>query len=102
MVSLNSKDGKERWRKKVADEKIAVLLHGVASDHQESRHRGGRRRCMDMPGFLEARDPETGDVQWRWNTTPRKGEPGADTWPNPQAMEHGGGMTWMPGPTIPN
>ena len=33
--------------------------------------------AMDVPGFLEARDPETGDVQWRWNTTPRKGEPSA-------------------------
>ena len=53
--------------------------------------------AMDVPGFLDARDPETGEVQWRWNTTPRKGEPGAETWPNPQAMEHGGGMPWMPG-----
>jgi acido-empty-quinoprotein group A len=96
-ISLNAKDGKERWRKKVADEKMQYfctmsplvvknhILVGVGGD------------AMDVPGFLDARDPETGDVQWRWNTTPRKGEPGAETWPNPQAMEHGGGMTWMPG-----
>ena len=50
-----------------------------------------------MPGYLESRDPETGELQWRWNTTPRKGEPGSETWPNKDAMEHGGGMTWMPG-----
>ena len=24
-------------------------------------------------------------------------EPGAETWPNQGAMEHGGGMTWLPG-----
>ena len=96
-LSLNAKDGKERWRKKIADEKMQYfctmsplvvknhVLVGVGGD------------AMDVPGFLESRDPETGDLQWRWNTTPRKGEPGADTWPNPQAMEHGGGMTWMPG-----
>ena len=53
--------------------------------------------AMDVPGFLDARDPETGELQWRWNSTPSKGEPGAETWPNPQAMEHGGGMPWMPG-----
>src|SRR5437899_3044046 len=53
--------------------------------------------AMDVPGFLDARDPETGDLQWRWNTTPRPGEAGAETWPNKDAMEHGGGMTWMPG-----
>ena len=96
-LSLNAKNGKERFRKKVADEKMQYfctmsplvvknhVLVGVGGD------------AMDVPGFLESRDPETGDVQWRWNTTPRKGEDGADTWPNPQAMEHGGGMTWMPG-----
>jgi alcohol dehydrogenase (cytochrome c) len=96
-LSLNAKDGKERWRQKVADEKMQYfctmsplvvknhVLVGVGGD------------AMDVPGFLESRDPETGDLQWRWNTTPRKGEPGADTWPNSQSMEHGGGMTWMPG-----
>jgi len=36
-------------------------------------------------------------VIWRWNTTPRKGEAGADTWPDEYAMTHGGGMPWLPG-----
>ena len=53
--------------------------------------------AMDVPGFLEARDPETGDVQWRWNSEPRAGEAGAESWPNETAMQHGGGMTWLPG-----
>ena len=26
-----------------------------------------------------------------------EGQPGAETWPNKDAMEHGGGMTWLPG-----
>jgi alcohol dehydrogenase (cytochrome c) len=52
---------------------------------------------MDVPGFLESRDPDTGELQWRWYTTPRPGEFGADTWPNKNAMEHGGGMTWLTG-----
>ena len=25
------------------------------------------------------------------------GDPGSETWPNQDAMDHGGGMTWMPG-----
>ncbi len=96
-ISLNAKDGKERWRKKVADEKLQyfttmapLVIHnhvlvGVGGD------------AMDVPGYLESRDPETGDLQWRWNTEPRPGEPGSETWPNKSAMEHGGGMTWLPG-----
>ncbi len=96
-ISLNAKDGKERWRKKVADEKLQyfttmapLVIHnhvlvGVGGD------------AMDVPGYLESRDPETGELQWRWNTEPRPGEPGSETWPNKGAMEHGGGMTWLPG-----
>ena len=49
---------------------------------------------LDIPGYLEARDPETGDLQWRWYTYPEPGTPEAKTWPNEEAMKHGGGMTW--------
>lgn len=97
LISLEAKTGKERWRKEIADEKrqyftttapVIVKNHvlvGVGGD------------AMDIPGFLYSFDPVNGDVQWRWNSTPRPGEPNADTWPNKDAMEHGGGMPWMPG-----
>ncbi len=97
LICLNAKDGTERWHVEIADVKqeyfstpapIVIRNHiivGVGGD------------SLDVPGYLESRDPETGQVQWRWNSTPRKGESGADTWPNQEAMEHGGGMTWMPG-----
>jgi len=52
----------------------------------------------DIPGFLESIDPETGQIQWRWNTEPAPGEPGSETWPQgTDAISHGGGMTWMTG-----
>ncbi len=36
-------------------------------------------------------------MQWRWWVVPQKmGEPGSETWPNEEAMKHGGGMTWQP------
>jgi alcohol dehydrogenase (cytochrome c) len=97
LVSLNLRDGKERWNREIADLKLEYfstpapviirnhVLVGVGGD------------SMDVPGFLEARDPETGDVQWRWNTEPKPGEAGSETWPDADAMGHGGGMTWMPG-----
>ena len=40
---------------------------------------------------------QTGELQWRWNTEPAKGEPGFETWPDEEARAHGGGMTWMTG-----
>ena len=96
-ISLNAKDGKERWRMQVADAKLqyfTTMAPLVVHNHVIVGVGGD---AMDVPGYLEARDPETGALQWRWNTEPRAGEPGAETWPNKGAMEHGGGMTWMPG-----
>ncbi|HEX4809967.1 MAG TPA: acido-empty-quinoprotein group A [Bryobacteraceae bacterium] len=96
-ISLNAQTGKERWRKKVADEKMqyfTTMAPMVIGNHVIVGVGGD---AMDVPGFLESRDPETGDVQWRWNTEPKPGEPGAETWPGESAMEHGGGMTWLPG-----
>jgi len=96
-ISLDAHTGKERRRKKVADEKMQYFttMATMVVGHHILIGVGGD--AIDVPGFLEARDPETGELQWRWNTEPRKGEPGSETWPNEAAMEHGGGMTWLPG-----
>jgi acido-empty-quinoprotein group A len=96
-VSLNAKDGKERWRKKVADEKLQYFTTMAPMIVRNHIIIGVGGDAMDVPGYLESRNPETGELEWRWNSEPRKGEPGAETWPNQGAMEHGGGMTWLPG-----
>ena len=52
---------------------------------------------LDVPAYLEARNPENGELIWRWYVTPQKaGDPGLDTWPNLDMAKHGGGMTWQP------
>ena len=96
-VSLDAATGKERWHHEIANVKreyfstsapIIVGKHvliGVGGD------------SLDVPGYLESRSPESGEVIWRWYTTPRAGQPGAETWPNAEAMLNGGGMPWLPG-----
>ncbi len=97
LVALNATTGKELWKKNFADARkqyfstsapIVIKNHvivGVGGD------------AMDMPGFLDSFDPETGALQWTWWSTPRTGDPALKTWPNAASSEHGGGMTWMPG-----
>ena len=97
LISLDAKTGRERWKVEIADPKLDYtstaapivvgdhILVGIGGDH------------LDNPGFLESRDPETGALQWRWWTTPRKGYPGIQTWPSEQAAIHGTGQTWIPG-----
>ncbi len=98
LVSLDAKTGKERWHVEIADVKqeyfstpapIVVGNHIIVGTGGDS---------LDVPGFLESHDPETGAVQWKWWSEPLKeGDPGSETWPDAYAMRHGGGMTWIPG-----
>jgi alcohol dehydrogenase (cytochrome c) len=39
---------------------------------------------------------DTGDPVWKFNLIPDPGEPGADTWENPESLKHGGGSLWTP------
>jgi alcohol dehydrogenase (cytochrome c) len=47
-------------------------------------------------GFVAAFDQMTGKEVWRWWTTPKRGEPGAETWQG-KGLEHPAGTTWMTG-----
>ena len=97
LISLNLKDGQERWRKPICDMDnfyYASVAPVVVKDHLIVGVSGDD---FDIPGYVQAHHLETGERQWRWYTVPqKKGDPGSDTWPNEEAMRHGGGMTWTP------
>ena len=97
LISLDKNTGKFRWSIEIADVKQQYFSTPAPVIIKNHVLVGTGGDSLDVPGFLEARDPETGKVQWRWNSEPRPGEPGAESWPNADAMGHGGGMTWMPG-----
>ena len=97
LISLEKNTGKFRWSVEIADlsqQYFSTPAPLVIRDHIIIGVGGD---SLDVPGFLEARDPETGKVQWHWNSEPRPGEPGEETWPDEESMTHGGGMTWLPG-----
>ena len=94
LVSLNIKDGKERWHKPICD--LEQMYFGSAAPLIIGNHVivGVSGDDTDVPGYLASHDPETGEVQWRWYAHPQPGDPEAKTWPSVEAMLHGGGMTW--------
>ena len=87
LICLNAKDGTVRWNIVVADSLKGYwttmspmiignhVIVGVSGDFD------------NLTGFLKSVDPETGKTQWRWDSTPPVGTPGATS----------GGMTWMTG-----
>ena len=97
LISLNVKDGSERWRKQICDIDrfyYASAAPTVVKDHVIVGVSGDD---FDIPGYIQAVHPESGEMQWRFYTVPqKKGEPGSESWPNEEMAAHGGGMTWQP------
>ena len=97
LVSLDATTGKERWYKQLApveEDYFCSTAPLVVGNHVYAGIGGDAR---DIQGWLDSLDPETGDVQWRWYTTPQNpGDPGYDTWPDDYSRKHGGGGPWQP------
>jgi alcohol dehydrogenase (cytochrome c) len=97
LVCLDAKTGKEIWHKEIASfnlQYFSTMAPIVIGNHLII----GTGDDLDEPGYVQAMDPETGEVQWRFYTVPmKKGDPGLETWANLDAASHGGGNVWVPG-----
>jgi acido-empty-quinoprotein group A len=102
LIALDANTGKELWKKNYADARKQYFSTSAPLIVKNHVIVGVGGDAMDMPGFLDSFDPATGELQWTWWSTPRKGDPALDTWPNERASDHGGGMTWMPGTYDPS
>ena len=97
LVSLDARTGKERWHVEIADfnqQYFSSPAPIIVGNHVIV----GTGNDLDMPGFLQSFDPETGKRQWILYTVPMNpGDPGLETWPSLDAARHGGGPPWVPG-----
>jgi alcohol dehydrogenase (cytochrome c) len=102
LICLEAKTGKEVWHKDIADfdlQYFSTPAPIVIGNHVLV----GTGNDLDMPGYLQSFDPETGDVQWKFYPIPmKKGDPGLETWANLDAARHGGGNMWVPGSYDPD
>ena len=97
LVALDRKTGAVIWDVAVGDLKNAnaitaaplvvknLVIIGVAGGDFSSR------------GYIDAYDAQTGVRVWRLNTIPSPGEPGSESWPNPEVAARGGAAAWVTG-----
>ena len=97
LVKLDARTGKERWHVEIApfdQQYFSSMAPIIIGNHVIV----GTGNDLDMPGFLQSFDPETGKRQWILYTVPMNpGDPGLETWPSLDAARHGGGQPWVPG-----
>jgi alcohol dehydrogenase (cytochrome c) len=93
LVALDAKSGGLVWKTKVANasERYAIT-HAplVVKDKVIVGTAGGD---AGAPGIIAAFNVKTGAEAWRFNTIPRPGEPGNETWSG-ESWKRGGAAVW--------
>jgi alcohol dehydrogenase (cytochrome c) len=101
LVALDAKNGAVRWNVHVADNAMGYAMTGPPLALKDKVIIGSAGSEAAVRGFLDAYDAKTGKRLWRFWTTPRPGEPGAETW-GPGAYESAGATTWNNGSYDPD
>lgn len=96
VLSLDAATGRQRWSKPLASNEATNFSTAAPVIIRNHVILGVGGDAGPNPTWVEARDPDTGEVQWKWNVTPKAGEPGIETWPNEQAAAVGAGAPWQP------
>ena len=96
VVALDARTGRQLWEAKLAEvsEGYFSTMAPLALKDKVIVGMGGGE--TGARGFLNAYDPATGKLLWRFNTVPGPGEFGNDTWEG-ESWKTGGGTTWMTG-----
>jgi alcohol dehydrogenase (cytochrome c) len=96
LVALDAKTGALRWNVHVADNAMGYSMTGPPLALNGKIIIGSAGSEAAVRGFLDAYDAKTGKRLWRLWTTPRPGEPGAESW-GTGASESAGATTWNNG-----
>jgi alcohol dehydrogenase (cytochrome c) len=96
LVALDIENGQVSWDVEIADFKLGYSITGAPLAVKNLIITGIAGGEYGIRGFVDARDADTGKAVWRFQTVPKPGEPGSDTWDG-NAWKTGGGPTWMTG-----
>ena len=96
LIALNMADGSLIWSRKIADPKTSQYLSMPPLVYGDAIIYGPAGADWGAKNWIGAFKLDTGEPLWRFNLIPDADEPGADSWKDPQAREHGGGSLWTP------
>jgi alcohol dehydrogenase (cytochrome c) len=96
LIAVDREKGTLLWSRKIADAGKSQYLSMPPLIVGDLIIYGPAGADWGAKNWIAAFRLENGDEVWRFNLVPDANEPGAETWTNPQAREHGGGSVWTP------
>lgn len=96
LIAVDMGKGTLLWSRKIADANSSQYLSMPPLIFGDLIIFGPAGADWGSKNWIGAFRLDTGEPVWRFNLVPDATEPGADTWTNPQAREHGGGSVWTP------
>jgi len=101
LVALEIRTGRQVWDVPIADHRAGYSITGAPLALKNLIIVGVAGGEFGARGFIDARDAATGKRVWRFDTIPRPGQSGAETWAGNSAQT-GGGPTWLTGSFDPS
>jgi alcohol dehydrogenase (cytochrome c) len=96
LIALNMANGTLLWSQKIADAEHSQYLSMPPLIYEDLVIYGPAGADWGAKNWIGAFRLATGEQVWRFNLIPDDGEPGAETWKDPESRKHGGGSLWTP------
>src|SRR5215813_2913626 len=96
LIAVDMDKGTLLWSQKIADAKSSQYLSMPPLIYEDLVIYGPAGADWGAKIWIGAFKLATGEQVWRFNLIPDAGEPGADTWKDLKARDHGGGSVWTP------
>lgn len=93
MAALDAKTGKELWNKQTVENPKNSFYTMMPVPYKGKLLLGVSNGDWGGIGNISAFDPEDGSRVWKWETIPKPGEPGHDTWEG-DSWKTGCGAIW--------
>ena len=96
LIALDMATGQLLWSRQIASAESSQYLSMPPLIFEDLVIYGPAGADWGAKNWVGAFRLSTGEPVWRFNLIPDDGEPGADSWKDPQARAHGGGSLWTP------
>lgn len=95
LIALEAETGKVAWERQVVDAEKFEVLGMAPLAFEDLVIIGAGISEFGVRGWIGAFRMADGSPAWRFDAVPGPGQPGSETWSDPNEMARGGGGVWL-------